>query len=189
MLVAVVPVRWWTLALRGVAAILFSILAFSVPGITLAFLVVLFGIYALLDGVLALISAVRAAHGHRHWGAFLAEGIVDILAGLFTLFVPGLTLVFLVYLVGAWAVVTGIMELSAAMRLRQHVAGEWLLVLTGIVSILFGILVFWAPIAGALVIAWWLAAYALVFGVLLLTLAFRLRSLHRRLSSPETRPA
>ena len=170
--------HWWAIALRGVLAILFALMTFAVPGITLAVLVILFGAYALVDGIVAIVSAIRAAHGHRRWGAFLVEGIVGILAGLVTLFMPGVTLAFLIYVVGAWAIVTGVLEIAAAVRLRKHVAGEWLLILTGVVSILFGIAVFWAPIVGAIAIAFWLGAYALIFGILLLVLAFRLRSLH-----------
>ncbi|MBV9404870.1 MAG: HdeD family acid-resistance protein [Acidobacteriaceae bacterium] len=171
-------VHWWALALRGLVAILFALFTFAVPGITLAVLVILFGAYALVDGVIAIVSAVRAAHGHRRWIAFLVEGIVGILAGLVTLFVPAVTFAFLIYVVGAWAIVTGVLEIAAAVRLRQHVAGEWLLILTGIISVIFGVVVFWAPIVGALAIAWWLGVYAFIFGILLLVLAFRLRSLH-----------
>lgn len=170
--------HWWALALRGVIAIIFAILTFVVPGLTLRVLVLLFGVYALIDGIFAIVSAIRAAHGHSRWGAFLLEGIVGILAGLLTLAAPAITLTFLIYVVGAWAVVTGILEIAAAIRLRRRVAGEWLLVLTGVVSIIFGAVIFAAPLVGALAIAWWLGVYALIFGVLLLTLAFRLRTLH-----------
>jgi uncharacterized membrane protein HdeD (DUF308 family) len=173
-------IHWWALALRGVVAILFGLLTFSVPGITLAVIVILFGAYAFVDGIVAIVSAVRAAHGHGRWGAFLVEGIVGILAGLVTFFMPILTLAVLVYLVAAWAIVTGVLEIVAAFRLRRYVTGEWLLVLAGIASVIFGVLVFLAPLAGAVVIAWWLGAYALVFGILLLVLAFRLRSLQAR---------
>jgi uncharacterized membrane protein HdeD (DUF308 family) len=174
----VLGMNWWALALRGVAAIIFAILTFAVPGITLTVIVLLFGAYALIDGILAIISAIQAAHGHRRWGSFLLEGIIGVLAGLITLLVPALTLAFLIYVVAGWAIITGIFEIAAAIRLRRHLAGEWLLGVTGVLSILFGILIFWAPAAGALVIALWLGAYALVFGMLLLGLAFRLRSFH-----------
>lgn len=170
--------HWWALALRGVIAIAFAILAFALPGLTLAALVLLFGIYALLDGIFALISALRAAHGHGRWGAFLLEGIIGVLAGLVTLAAPAVTLTFLIYVVGGWAVVTGVLEIAAAIRLRRHVAGEWLLIVTGIVSIAFGLIIFVAPLVGAIAISVWLGAYALIFGVLLLTLAFRLKALH-----------
>jgi uncharacterized membrane protein HdeD (DUF308 family) len=171
--------NWWALALRGVAAIVFALLAFALPGITLAVLVILFGAYAFIDGVFAIVSAIRAAQGHRPWGSFLIEGAVGIIIGLVTFFVPGVTLAFLIALVAIWAIVTGVFEIAAALRLRRHVPGEWLLILTGAISIIFGVLIFIAPIAGALVIVWWLGAYALLFGILLLLLAFRLRSLHR----------
>ena len=170
-------IHWWALALRGVFAILFAILTFAVPGLTLAVLVILFGAYAFVDGIVAIVSAVRAAHGHGRWGAFLVEGIVGIIAGLVAFFLPLPTLAVLIYMVAAWAIVTGVLEIAAAFRLRRHVRGEWLLVLAGIASVIFGILVFVAPIAGALVIALWLGAYALLFGILLIALSFRLRSL------------
>ena len=175
---AVLSTNWWALAFRGALAILFAILTFIWPGITLSVLVVLFGIYAFVDGFLAIASTVRAVRGHRRWAAFLFEGVVGILAGLCAFLVPGLTLAFLVILIAAWAIITGVMEIVAAVRLRRHIPGEWLLILTGVVSIVFGILIYVAPIAGAIVIVWWLAAYALLFGILLLTLAFRLRALH-----------
>ena len=171
--------NWWALAIRGIAAIVFAILAFALPGITLAVLVILFGAYAFVDGVFAIVSAVRAIEGHRPWGSFLIEGIVGIVIGVITFFVPAVTLAFLIALIAIWAIVTGIFEIAAAMRLRRNVPGEWLLILAGTFSVIFGILIFFAPAAGALVIVWWLAAYALVFGILLLVLAFRLRSLHR----------
>jgi uncharacterized membrane protein HdeD (DUF308 family) len=171
--------NWWALALRGVAAIVFAVLAFALPGITLAVLIVLFGAYALIDGIFAIVSAIRAAQGHRPWGSFLIEGAVGILIGLVTFFVPGVTLAFLVALVAIWAIVTGVFEIAAAVRLRRHLPGEWLLILSGVLSVIFGVLIFIAPIAGALVIVWWLAAYAMLFGILLLALAFRLRGLHR----------
>lgn len=171
--------NWWAVALRGLAAIVFAILAFALPGMTLAVLIVLFGAYALVDGIFAIISAIRALHGHRPWGSFLIEGFVGIIIGLITFFVPGVTLAFIIALIAIWAIVTGIFEIAAAIRLRRHVPGEWVLFVTGVFSVLFGVLVFFAPAAGALVIVWWLGAYALIFGVLLLLLAFRLRSLHR----------
>jgi uncharacterized membrane protein HdeD (DUF308 family) len=171
--------NWWALALRGIAAILFAIVTLAMPGITLAVLVLIFGAYALVDGVFAIVSAIRAARGHRPWGSFLLEGTVGVLVGLITLFLPGVTLAVIIGLVAAWAIITGIFELAAAIRLRRYIAGEWLLILMGGVSILFGIFVFWAPIAGALAIVWWLGIYALIFGILLLGLAIRLRSLHK----------
>lgn len=177
----VLSTNWWALAFRGIVAILFAIFSFLWPGITLSVLVILFGIYAFLDGTFAIISAARAVRGHKRWGAFLVEGIVGILAGLCAWLVPGVTLAFLILLIAGWAIITGILEIVAAFRLRRHLPGEWLLILTGVISIIFGIALYVAPIAGAIVIVWWIAAYALIFGVLLLILAFRLRALHPRL--------
>lgn len=177
----VLSTNWWALAFRGVVAILFAIFSFLWPGITLSVLVILFGVYAFLDGIFAIVSTVRAVQGHRRWGAFLLEGIVGILAGLCGWLVPGITLAFLIFLIAAWAIITGVLELVAAIRLRRHLPGEWLLILTGVISILFGIALYIAPIAGAIVIVWWIAAYAFVFGILLLVLAFRLRAAHPRL--------
>lgn len=182
---AVLATNWWALALRGAASILFGLLAFAIPGVTLAVIVWIFGAYALVDGILAIVAAVRAARGHQRWGAFVLEGAVGLAAGLITLFVPGLTLFFLVYMVGAWAIMTGVFEIAAAIRLRKHISGEFLLGLMGVLSIAFGIMIFAAPIAGAIVIAWWLGAYALIFGVLVLALAFRLRSMKGTLLAGE----
>ena len=177
----VLSTNWWALAFRGALAIVFAILTFIWPGITLAVLVLLFGVYAFTDGFLAIASTIRAVRGHKRWGAFLLEGIVGILAGFCAFFVPALTLAFLVLLIAAWAIITGVLEISAAVRLRRHVPGEWMLIVAGVLSIIFGILIYIAPIAGAFVIVWWLAAYAFIFGVLLLVLAFRLRAMHPRL--------
>ena len=174
----VLSTNWWALALRGVLAILFAVVTFLWPGITLGALVLVFGVYAFIDGVLAIIAAVRAVEGHRRWGALLFEGIVGILAGVCAFLVPGITLTFLIFLVAAWAIITGVFEIGAAIRLRRNIPQEWLLILMGVVSIIFGLLIYWVPIAGALVIVWWLAAYALIFGIMLLVLAFRLRRLH-----------
>jgi uncharacterized membrane protein HdeD (DUF308 family) len=157
---------------------LFAIVTFLWPGITLGALVLIFGIYAFIDGVLAIIAAVRAVRGHRPWAALILEGVVGILAGLCAWMIPGLTLAFLVLLVAAWAIITGVFEIAAAIRLRRNIPQEWLLILMGVVSILFGVLVYMAPIAGAVVMVWWLAAYALIFGIMLVVLAFRLRRLH-----------
>lgn len=177
---AVLASNWWALALRGVFAILFAILTFAIPGMTIAVLVILFGAYALVDGIFAVISAIRAAQGHRRWGAFLAEGGVGILAGIVTLTMPAAIAAVLVYIVAFWAIVTGVLEIAAAVRLRRHIQGEWMLILSGIISVLFGIVCFWAPGVGALAIVLWLGVYAMIFGVLLLSLAFRIRAIHKR---------
>jgi uncharacterized membrane protein HdeD (DUF308 family) len=169
--------NWWALALRGFMAVLFGLLAFFVPGITLLTLVLLFGVYALVDGLFNVIAFFRVAS--HHW-ALLIEGLIGILAGILTFAWPAITAIALLYLIAFWAVFTGIFEIIAGIRLRKVVANEWLLLVIGVLSLLFGMLILFAPGAGALAIVIWIGAYALVFGISLLVLAFRLRG-HRRL--------
>jgi uncharacterized membrane protein HdeD (DUF308 family) len=169
--------NWWAVVIRGIIAILFALLTFLWPGITLALVVALFGAYAFIDGVFALISAWRAAHGHTRWGAFLFEGIVGILAGIGALLAPGVTLAVLIFIIAGWAIITGVLEIMAGVRLRRHIAGEILLIVAGILSMLFGVLIFWAPGFGALAIVTWIGIYALMFGILMLIVGFRMRRL------------
>jgi uncharacterized membrane protein HdeD (DUF308 family) len=167
--------NWWSLVLRGMIAMLVGVLTFIWPGITLQAIVLLFGAYALLDGAMNITGAWYASRARERWGALVLQGIVGIAAAAIAVLWPGITLFALVMLVAAWALVTGSLQLVAAVRLRKYITGEWLLALGGILSIAFGILVMLAPIAGALVIALWVGAYALVFGTLLVALGFRLR--------------
>jgi uncharacterized membrane protein HdeD (DUF308 family) len=169
--------NWWAVALRGVLAIIFGMIAFLMPAVTMLSLVLVFGVYAVVDGVLAIVSAVRSARRHERWGFLVLEGIVDIAAGVVSFLWPGLTILMFVLIVAAWALVTGGLMTAAAFRLQlDH--GRWWLVLGGLASIVYGVLLIIAPLIGALVLTWWIGAYALVFGVLLLTLAFRLRTRH-----------
>jgi uncharacterized membrane protein HdeD (DUF308 family) len=163
---------WWALALRGLFAVLFGLLTFFIPSITLLALVLLFGAYALLDGIFDLVSAVRSPS--HHW-AFVIEGIVGILVGILTLIWPRITGMILLYLIGFWAIFTGVLEIVAGILLRQAIANEVLLILMGVLSLLFGLFIVIFPGAGALAIAFWIGAYALVFGIMLIALAFRLR--------------
>jgi uncharacterized membrane protein HdeD (DUF308 family) len=174
--------HWWVLAVRGAAAILFGILTLLWPALSLYALVLLFGAYALVDGVFNLIGALRRASDGRRWGAMIVEGILSITAGVLTFFWPGITALALLFLIGAWAMMTGIVEIAAAIRLRSQLRGEWLLALSGVLSVVFGLLLFFFPGAGALAVAFWIGAYAIVFGVLLLALAFRLRAWGRGIS-------
>jgi len=169
--------NWWALALRGVAAVIFGLLAFALPGLTLTVLVLFFAAYLLVDGIFALVAGLRAAERHERWGALALEGILNLVAGALVVMWPGLTLVLFVYMAAFWALVSGIALLMAAFRLhRQH--GEWMMILAGLLSIAWGILVALFPIAGILVWAWWIGAYALIFGIAMLILAFRLRRQH-----------
>lgn len=164
--------HWWALALRGVFAVLFGLLTFLIPGITLLTLVLLFGAYAILDGIFDIISAVRAPG--RHWPLVL-EGVVGIIIGILTFIWPGITTMVLLYLIAFWAIFTGILEIVAGIRLREVIANEWLLILMGVLSVLFGFLILIFPGAGALAIVIWIGAYALLFGIMLIALAFLLR--------------
>ena len=169
--------NWWALALRGAFAILFGVAAVVLPVATAASLVLLFAIYLLVDGVFAIVAGVRAAAHHERWGLLILEGIVNLLVGAAGFALPGLTLLLLVTLLGVWSVITGALMLAASFRLHgSH--GRWLLALSGLVSIVWGVLLYLAPVTGAVVLTWWLGGYALVFGILMLVLAFRLRSRH-----------
>ncbi|MBV9491137.1 MAG: HdeD family acid-resistance protein [Verrucomicrobia bacterium] len=173
--------HWWALALRGLLAVLFGILTLVSPGLTLFYLVLLFGAYAILEGIFNIISAIRAP-GH-HW-PLIVEGIIGIIAGVLTFMWPGITAVVLLYLIAFWAIFTGVLEITAGIRLRQHVTNEWMLILMGITSVLFGALILISPGTGALAIALWIGVYALIFGVILIVLAFRLRPLARTTTTP-----
>ncbi len=168
--------NWWAVAIRGAAAIIFGILALIWPSITFTVLVLFWGAYALVDGVFATISVLTRHAGGNHRWLLLLEGIAGILAGIVTFLYPGLTGVVLLYLIAAWAIVTGILEILAAIRLRAEITNEWLLAIAGVVSVIFGIVVALFPAAGALAVVWLIGAYAIVFGFLLLFVAFRLRS-------------
>jgi len=168
--------NWGWVMLRGIAALVFGLLTIFNPGITLVALVILFGAYALVDGVFTIVSAVANRHQESHWVALLINGIVSLAIGIVTFLWPGITAFALLYLIAAWAVITGIMEIVTAVRLREVLRGEWLLILAGALSVLFGIVLFVAPGAGALAVVLWIGAYAVIFGILLIVLAFRLRS-------------
>ena len=174
-MVQVLARNWWALALRGLFGIIFGLIALFAPGLTLIALVILFGAYSLVDGVFGVVAAVRAAEAHHRWGWLLVEGIAGILTGIITFVWPGITAIVLLYLIAAWAIVTGVLELIAAARLRGQIANEWMLLLAGAASIIFGLILITRPAAGALALIWLIGIYALVFGILVLILAFRLR--------------
>jgi uncharacterized membrane protein HdeD (DUF308 family) len=178
--------NWWSLVLRGLAAIVLGLITIVWPGITLGALVLLFGAYALIDGLLSLAGAVRAAENHERWGSLLFEGLAGIAAGIVTFAWPAITALTLVYVIAAWALITGVFEIAAAVRLRKVLPGEWLLALSGFASLILGILMIAVPLAGALAIALWVGIYALVFGALLIALGLRLRSWTKALTEPFT---
>jgi uncharacterized membrane protein HdeD (DUF308 family) len=176
-MLATLDKNWWALALRGLAAVLFGLLTFLLPGITLATLILLFGAYSLVDGIFNVAAFFRLAA--NHW-ALLIEGVIGILVGVVTFAWPAITAIVLLYIIAFWAIFTGIFELIAGIHLRKVVASEWLPLLIGVLSLLFGFLILFSPGAGAIAIVLWIGAYAFVFGISLPALAFRLRS-HRRI--------
>jgi uncharacterized membrane protein HdeD (DUF308 family) len=167
--------NWWAFAIRGLLAMLFGVIAFTLPGAAMLSLVLIFAAYALADGVLAIISAVRAASHHERWLTFVFEGIVDIGAGVVALAWPSITVVVFVLLVAIWALVSGGLMLAASFHM-DAAHGRWWLVLGGIASLVYGALLIVAPMIGALVLTWWIGAYAFIFGVAMMAAAFRLRS-------------
>ena len=178
---------WWVVALRGVLAIIYGLIALVWPGPTLEILVLIFGAYALLDGVFAMVAAFSNRGGHDRWWVLLLEGLVGILAGFVVFARPGLTTLVLLYVISFWAIGTGVLEIVAAIGLRKEIQDEWMLALSGIGSLVFGALILFFPLAGALVIAWLISIYAIFFGVMFISLGFRLRKFG--VSHKETVPA
>jgi uncharacterized membrane protein HdeD (DUF308 family) len=172
--------RWWVLLLRGVAAIAFGVLAFIWPGLTLLGLALVWGAYAFIDGILSLSLAITIRDGgapQRWWMAIV--GVLGMLAGVAAFAAPlGVALVLLMF-IAAWAIMIGLLQIWGAVRLRREISGEWMLVLSGVLSVAFGVLLFARPAAGALTVVWLIASYAILAGALYVGLAFRMRSLRR----------
>ncbi len=182
LLVALLARNWWAIGVRGVLAIVFGLIALFLPGATMLSLVIVFAIYAFVDGVFGIVSAVRAAQAGQRWGLLVFEGLVNIAVAVIAVLWPGITVVAFVLLVAVWAILTGALELAAAFRLGTE-DGRWWLVVGGLVSLVYGALLVVAPMIGAVVLTWWLGAYALIFGVSLVVLAFKLKARldeHRR---------
>ena len=168
--------NWWAVTLRGAIAIFYGLTALVWPRLTLEILVLFFGVYALVDGIFAIITAFTNHAGASSWWLLLVEGFVGIGAGLIALSNPGLTILVLLYIISFWAIVTGVLEIGAAIRLRMEIQNEWMLALSGIISIVFGVLLLF-PVTGILTIAWLIGVYAILFGVMFLSLGLRLRKL------------
>lgn len=168
--------NWGWIVLRGVIALLFGLVAVGAPALTFATLVLLFGMFALLDGIFAVIASIAHRKEQPRWGALLAAGILAILVGIVTLAWPGVTAIVLVYMVAIWAIGFGIAEIVAAIRLRQYIKGEWLMILAGLVSIVFGVVITLFPGAGAVALVIWIGITAVILGILRIALGFRLRS-------------
>jgi uncharacterized membrane protein HdeD (DUF308 family) len=169
--------NWWAVLLRGVATFLFGLAAIFLPGVTLLSLVIVFAVYMLFDGVLAVVAAVRAAQRHERWGLFVLEGLADLIAGAVALVLPTAALFAFVVLTAAWAVISGALMLAAGFRLKRDHGRAWLFV-GGVASIAWGMLLGLFPVAGLVVLTWWIGAYALIFGGALIALAFTLRGRH-----------
>jgi uncharacterized membrane protein HdeD (DUF308 family) len=170
--------NWWAIAIRGVLGIVVGVIAFVMPAATMLALVLLFAAYMLVDGVFAIVAAVRAARQRDRWGLLVLEGLAGFVAAAIAVLWPGMTVLAFVLVVAAWALVSGMLMVMAASRLNfGH--GRWWLVLGGAASIVYGALLLVAPLIGVLVLAWWFGVYAFVFGVVLLILAFRLRAQYR----------
>ena len=168
--------NWWVVLLRGVAALLFGVITLVAPGLSIAALVLVFGAYAFADGVFAIVSATRRRRTTDRWWVLLLEGIAGIVAGVLTILWPGITAIVLLYLIAARALVAGALEIVAAIRLRKVVTDEWLLALSGVAAVVFGVLLILFPGAGALALVLWIGAYALLAGGLLVALGLRVRS-------------
>ena len=167
---------WWLLLLRGIAAVAFGVLTFVWPQISLLTLILVYGIYALIDGVLALVAAIRGGGVAPRWWLALG-GVVSILAAVVAFAWPGLTALVLVYLIGFWSILRGVLEIVGAVRLRHEIANEWSLGAAGALSVIFGLILVIMPGAGALGLLWLIAAWAVLFGLLLIWVAFKVRTL------------
>jgi uncharacterized membrane protein HdeD (DUF308 family) len=176
--------NWWVFVLRGVVAILFGILAFVRPGITLEALVLLFAFWALFDGILSLIGSVAAAQAHEPWWPLVLIGLLGIAAGILTLRYPGVTALALLLVIAFWSIFRGIIEIVAAVRLRDLIPGEWWLILGGIASIAFGVLLVRYPESGLLAVVWLIGLYAVIFGITQIMLGFRLKGVAGELPAP-----
>jgi len=166
---------WWVFLVRGIAAIVFGLLAFFQPGITLETLVLFFGAYALVDGIFSIIAAFGGRDSSEHWFLLLLEGLLGIAVGIMTWRSPGITAAALLLYIAAWALVTGVLEIVAAVRLRKEIEGEGWLALSGLLSILLGLFLMWAPGAGALGLVWAIGGYAVAFGIALILLGLGVR--------------
>ena len=172
--------RWWVLLLRGIAAIIFGVLAFMWPGLTLVSLALVWGVWAFVDGVTSLVVAISVRDGgagHRWWLAIV--GVLGILAGVATFMAPVAVAGVLLLFIAIWAILVGVLQIWGAIQLRKEISDEWMLILSGLISIAFGALLIWRPAAGALSLIWVIGFYAIFAGILYVALSFRVRSLRR----------
>ncbi|MGH8067603.1 MAG: HdeD family acid-resistance protein [Candidatus Entotheonellia bacterium] len=169
--------RWWILLLRGISATLFGVLAIVWPGITLLTLVIIYGVVALIDGIVGIALGIRGGVNGRTWWEMILLGLLGVIAGAVTFLWPGLTAVVLLVVIALWAIIRGILEIIGAITLRKIIQGEWLLILSGVLSIGFGVLLLLQPAAGALAVMWLIGIYLIAFGITTIALSLRLRRL------------
>src|SRR5213082_3641712 len=175
MLIETLKRHWWVPVIRGIAAIVFGIVAFVYPGLTIATLVLFFGAWVLIDGIFRIVGAIGHRASDSDWGWQLVIGILGIVVGLLTFHAPGVTALALVIYIAAWALMIGVTEIALAIKMRREIKGEWLLILMGLASIVFAALLLWNPVAGAAALIWIIAWYAVIIGVLAIIFGFRLR--------------
>ena len=171
--------NWGWLALRGVAAIIFGILTLINPAVSLSVLILFFAAYALVDGIFAIVAGATAPSGNQRWGWLIIGGILGVLIGISAFFLPIITAFVLTIWIAVWAIIVGIVQIVSAIRLRKEIEGEFFLILVGAIAILFGIFALISPLAGAMAITWGIGLFALIYGISMLILAFRLRSWHK----------
>jgi uncharacterized membrane protein HdeD (DUF308 family) len=171
---------WWALLIRGIFAVLFGIMATTWPGLTLAMLIIFFGAFVLIHGLMAVVGSIMARKEAEDWWIVLLEGIAGIIIGVMTFAWPALTGLVLAYFIAAWALITGLLKVFGAIKLRKEIEGEWLLIVAGIISVIFGIFVFARPLAGALAITWVIGIYAMLLGILAIILSFRVRGWQKK---------
>ncbi|MCC6615142.1 MAG: HdeD family acid-resistance protein [Anaerolineae bacterium] len=176
--------NWWMLLIRGGVAVLFGIAVILFPGIALLTLVTLWGVYAVVDGIFALIAGIRGRETNKHWWMMVLEGIVSIAAGILTFVWPAITALILLAIIAGWAIITGILEIVAAIRLREEIKGEFWLGLSGLASVIFGVVLFLFPGTGILALLWVVGVYAIIFGVSIMLLSFRLKSHADKMAQP-----
>ncbi|HQV68886.1 MAG TPA: HdeD family acid-resistance protein [Thermoflexales bacterium] len=174
--------NWWVLLLRGIVAIAFGIVTWLMPGISLATLVLLFGAYTLANGIFGLWAAIAGRKEHEDWWVLLLWALVDIGIGILVFMAPGAIALAILFYIAAWAIATGVLQIVAAIRLRKEITNEWRLILAGLASVAFGVLIMAQPGASALALLWLIAAYAVIFGILLVILAFRMRAFGNKLA-------
>jgi uncharacterized membrane protein HdeD (DUF308 family) len=177
MLLETLKRHWWVSVIRGIAAIVFGVIAFVYPGLTIATLVLFFGAWVLIDGIFRIVGAIGHRASDPDWGWQLVIGILGIVVGLLTFHAPQITALALVIYIAAWALMIGASEIAIAVKMRREIKGEWFLILMGLASIAFAVLLLWNPIAGAAAVIWLIAWYAVVIGILAIFFGFRLRSL------------